>query len=130
MLASLGEILRKQHYQPIQPVKIRDLSMRTQYIAINNLNEPDILKDLNSSPEASPGRPPVVALWGDVSGEWFKPHSKLILAAAAHLISGGVDEAIISLEPQQPHSRLYLRLRKADGHIEALFDLYFLFSEQ
>jgi len=111
-------------------IKIRDLRLRTKYITVDNGNEPEFLEFSDSAPECGPGASPVVSLWRDVSPVGDKGVGRDLLKVVGYVVCLGVNAAIIDLEPDQPHSRLGLRVAEADGRLEATFHLAVFLCKQ
>lgn len=104
----LGQVSREQQDEPIKPVKIGDLSMRTDYIPIDDSNYTKILKETD--------RPPIRRL----TTTWLRTNLGLFW----------VNLSVIGPQSEETKSDFTLTRSQAEDVLQAISDTVKLFKEQ
>ena len=104
----LGQVSGNHQDESIKPVKVRDLSMRTDNVPVDHLDQAELLEQPYGPPECSLAAPGVL---GDL---------RLF----------GICRAIVGIQSEEPHSYFSLSRRQAERLLEAVPDMVELFDKQ
>lgn len=104
--------------------------MRTDYVAVNHIYKPELLKVVDSTPEGSAGGTPVMSPGWYIARIGDEKMRRLLLKVCRNLDRLGVSIAVIRLHPEEPQDRFYLAITKADGGLEASLEQFVLLYKQ